>query len=178
MKMTKSLLSLVLLMFLLPSFSFAITSAELVHLGNVAGREEKYKEALQDYTKAIKINHDDADAFYNRGYILIKLGKYNRAVKDLDRAITLQPEFAAAYHVRGIAFFDKKQYHQAVEDFTQAISLEPDNIKFYYSRMSAYCKLGSSSRAWEDVIKIQKMGGTVNPTLINILKNRNYRDNG
>jgi len=176
MKMIKRLLSLLLLMFIVPSFCFAITSAELVHLGNVAGRQEKYKEAVEDYTKAIKMNHDDADAFYNRGYVLIKLGKYNRAVKDLDRAITLEPEFAAAYHIRGIAFFDKKKYHEAVMDYTKAIALEPDNIKFYYSRMSAYCKLGSSSHAWEDVIKIQKLGGTVNPTLINILKGRSYRE--
>jgi len=165
-----------LLLLLNSSKAWAISSAELVHLGNVAGRQEKYKEALQDYNKAIKINNEDADAYYNRGYVLIKLGKYNRAVKDLDRAMTLEPQFAAAYHVQGIAFFYKKKYHEAVRDYSKAIELEPDNVKFYYSRLSAYCKLGSSTLAWEDVMKIQKLGGTVNPTLINILKDKHYQE--
>ncbi len=154
----------------------AETSEEYVHLGNVSGKQEKYKEAIAYYTKALKANPDYADAYYNRGYVYIEIRKYKLAIADLDKAIEIDPNYAAAYHVRGIAYFYRKKYTQAIFDYSNAIELDPKNIKFYYSRMSAYFKVGNGDRAWKDVIKIQQLGGTVNPTIINILKAKKYRD--
>jgi hypothetical protein len=64
----------------------------------------------------------------------------------------------------------------AVADYSKAIELDPDNIKYLISRMSAYFKLGDKDKVWKDVIKIQQLGGTVNPTIINVLKAKKYRE--
>ncbi len=156
--------------------AYAITAEEYVHLGNVSGRQGKYSEALINYTKAIEAEPHDANAYYNRGYINIELRKYNPAIADLDKAIEIDPHYAAAYHIRGVAYFLKKKYPKAIADYTKSIELDPDNLRAYISRLSAYCKTGNNDRAWKDVIKIQQLGGTVNPTIINLLKNKNYRE--
>lgn len=152
------------------------TAAEYVHLGNVSGKQEKYKEAILDYTKAIGVDPNDANAYYNRGYVYIEMRKYKLAIADLDKAIEIDPGTAASYHVRGIAYFLKKKYLQAIANYSKAIELDPKNIRFYDSRMSAYFKLGNTDRAWKDVIKIQQLGGTVNPAIIDMLKGRKYKD--
>ena len=161
---------------LLSTSVWAETTEEYVHLGNVAGRQEKYPQAILNYTKAIESDPNYANAYYNRGFVYIKMRKYKLAVGDLDKAIEINPQYAAAYHVRGIAYFYKKKYAKAINDYSQAIELDPDNIKFHISRMSAYCKVGNNDKAWKEVIKIQQLGGTVNPTIINLLKNKKYRD--
>lgn len=38
-----------------------------------------YEGAVEDYTKAIELNANDADIYYNRGYYNKKLENYNEA---------------------------------------------------------------------------------------------------
>ena len=163
-------------LFLNTHLVWAETAAEYLHLGNVNSKEEKYPEAILNYTKAIESDPNFAKAYYNRGYTYIKMRKYKLAIDDLDKAVEIRPKYAAAYHVRGIAYFSKKKYKQAVTDYSKAIELDPDNIRFYQSRMSAYFKLNDTDKVWKDIIEIQKLGGTVNPSIMNILKDRKYRD--
>lgn len=155
---------------------YAETAEEYVHLGNVSGKQEKYKEAIGYYTKAIGSNPKLANAYYNRGYVYIEMRKYKLAVSDFEKAIYFNPKYTAAYHLLGVAYFCKKKYLEAIGAYNKAIELDPDNIKFYTSRMSAYFKMGNSDKAWKDVIKIQQLGGTVNPAIINILKGKSYRN--
>jgi len=155
---------------------WAQTAEEYVHFGNVSGKESNYKDAVLNYTKALKLDPDYVNAYYNRGYAYIELRKYKLALSDLDKAIDINPKYAPAYHVRGILYFRRKKYDLAVADYSKAIELDPDNIKYLISRMSAYFKLGDKDKVWKDVIKIQQLGGTVNPTIINVLKAKKYRE--
>jgi len=155
--------------------AFAETALEWVHLGNVAGREEKYKEAIKDYTQAIGMDPNIPNAYYNRGYVYMKMRKYKLAGKDLDHATALRPNYSAAHHLRGILYFYRKKYTQAIAEYNDALEVEPNNIRYHISRMSAYFKLGNGDGAWREVIQIQKLGGTVNPTIVNMLKAKYYR---
>ena len=78
--------------------------------------------------------------------------------------------------MRGIAYFRKKKYPQAIADYSKAIELDPNNLRFYKSRMSAYFKINDTDKVWKDIIKIQHLGGTVNPTIMNMLKDKKYRE--
>ena len=159
-----------------PTFAAAsLTAADYVHLGNVSGKADKNTQAIDYYTKAIKLDPNNLKAFYNRGYAYVKIRKYKLAIKDLNRAIEINPAYAPSFHVRGIAYFMRKKYNDAVVDYDKAIELDPYNIMFLISRMSANLKLGYEDRVWKDVMRIQKLGGTVNPTIINLLKNKKYR---
>lgn len=156
--------------------ALAETREEFLHLGNVSGRQEKNAQAIDYYTKAIQEDPGYSHAYYNRGYVYIKMRKYKLAIADLGKAIELDPNYAAAYHVRGIAYNYKKKYKQAILDYSKAIQLEPKNVRFYISRMSAYFKLNDYDHVWKDVIKIQGLGGTVNPSILNMIKDKKYRD--
>ena len=62
-----------------------------------------YKGAITDYTQAIRLNPDYADAYYNRGNAKSKLGQHFAAIADYDIAIRLNPDDAGAYYNRGNA---------------------------------------------------------------------------
>lgn len=48
--------------------------------------QRKYEEAINAYDKAIEINPENADAWYNKGFALYELGKYEEATEAYDTA--------------------------------------------------------------------------------------------
>ncbi|MCZ7392205.1 MAG: tetratricopeptide repeat protein, partial [Candidatus Methanoperedens sp.] len=48
--------------------------------------QRKYDEAIKSYDKAIKVNPENADAWYNKGFALYELGKYEEATQAYDTA--------------------------------------------------------------------------------------------
>ena len=62
-----------------------------------------YEEAIDDYTKALKINPQFADAYFHRGILKGRLGDAKGAISDADKAIKINPQNAMAYASRGIA---------------------------------------------------------------------------
>ena len=63
----------------------------------------KYKEAIECYDKALKIDPTDADALYNKGLALYKRGKYNEAIECYDKALEIDPKHALALNNKGLA---------------------------------------------------------------------------
>ena len=59
--------------------------------GNNFFSEKHYAEAVASYDKAIAINPNDANTWYNRGIALNNLGRYSDAVDSYDRAIAIDP---------------------------------------------------------------------------------------
>jgi tetratricopeptide (TPR) repeat protein len=118
-------------------------------------REEKKRleAAITDYTEAIRLNPNDAYAYFRRGYTYGKLKQDDKAVHDYTKAIQLKPDYADAYHNRGYAYGKLKQYDKAVDDYTKAIQLKPDGAGAYFNRGSAYGKLKQYDKAVDDYTK-------------------------
>ena len=112
---------------------------------------QKNKEALADFTKAIELDPDDAYAYYTRGNAKKKLKDYYGAINDYSKAIELKPDYAFAYVNRGnVKFKFSKDYKGAIEDYSRAIELDPDYKPAYYNRGNAKYKLKDYKGAIED----------------------------
>ncbi len=55
-----------------------------------------YQGAIADYTKAIEVNPQNADAYIRRGYTKYNLKDYHGAIIDYDKALEINPQFALA----------------------------------------------------------------------------------
>ncbi|MDD3552941.1 MAG: tetratricopeptide repeat protein [Deltaproteobacteria bacterium] len=93
-------------------------------------QQREYEEELrrvdrtiEDCSKAIQLNPNDADAYNNRGDAYAHKGQYDRTIKDCDKAIQLNPNLAAAYYNRGLAYKHKGQYDKAISDFQTACDM-------------------------------------------------------
>ena len=99
--------------------------------GNAYAKQGLYDRAIQDYDKAIKLNHDDALAYLKRGIAYRNKGDYDQAIQDLDQALRtfdlalkLKPDFAEAYYNRGLAYAKKGDYDRAIDNYDKAIKLK------------------------------------------------------
>src|ERR1700739_1120481 len=71
--------------------------------GDTAAQRKEYKEAIKYFTKGLKLNPLDTDAYYNRGLAKYKLEKFDDAIADFTKVIELNPKDADAYGNRGAA---------------------------------------------------------------------------
>jgi tetratricopeptide (TPR) repeat protein len=122
--------------------------------GNANYTLGNYRQAIEDYDRAIEINPDFLDAHNNRGDAYIGLGNYRQAIEDYNRAIEINPDFVDAYSNRGLSYSKLGQYQLAIEDFNKVISLKPAYADAYYSRGNAYGVLGQYQLAIEDFNKV------------------------
>jgi len=82
---------------------------------------------MSDYNAGLAIRPDLADAYVDRGAVLIKMGRYSDAVADLSKGITLKSESAhVAYFDRGQARERMGDLDGACSDYRQALALQPD----------------------------------------------------
>lgn len=88
-------------------------------------RREHFGHAMGEFEQALRINPDQADAWFHRGMTWGLMGDHRRAISDFNRAIAIAPEYAEAYNCRGYAHFCLGEYRRAVEDLERADRLSP-----------------------------------------------------
>lgn len=64
----------------------------------------KYEETLEACDKAIELDPQCAEAYYNKGYTLGNFGRYEEALEAYDKAIELKPDYVGAYHQRSLSY--------------------------------------------------------------------------
>ena len=113
--------------------------------------DEKEKEELlkkiEEYTKKIEKEPNNASNYYNRGFTYFLLKKYEEAINDYNKAIELNPNNASYYFSRGSNYYFLNRYNEAIEDYSKAIELDPNNASYFNSRGVAYRDLENYQEA-------------------------------
>jgi tetratricopeptide (TPR) repeat protein len=113
-------------------------------------KKQEIDKAIEDCSQAIRLKHDFARAFSDRGGAYLFKEQYDRAIEDYDQAIRLDPDDANAFNNRGSVYSLKGQYDRGIEDYNQAIRLNPDDIIAFTNRGRAYQLKGQYDRSIED----------------------------
>jgi tetratricopeptide (TPR) repeat protein len=110
---------------------------ELTHTnqGTTYSKKGKYKEAIQEYDKAIEINPSYAIAYYNRSVAYTKTGQYDRAINDCNTVLQLDPKHANSYYTRGVSYWHLGSQNQAVKDLQAAAKLKHKGAQNYLTSM-------------------------------------------
>ena len=131
--------------------SAALVKADEHHTRGFALRKNNdFKGAVEEYTKAIRTNPSHFKAYFNRGFAWDKLRQFDKAIQDYTTALQLDPNNAYAYYNRGISRDRASNFEEAIEDFSQAIRLMPGNSDFYHNRGFCYRKQGNFESAIAD----------------------------
>jgi tetratricopeptide (TPR) repeat protein len=82
------------------------------------------KQAVELYTKAIQLNPNYTEAYFNRGIALVKLLDYSDAVDDFSKTIELNPKYKIAYFYRGCyKIYAKQDKDSACADLQKAFEM-------------------------------------------------------
>ena len=123
-----------------------------------------YQGAIKDFDEAIRLEPQNAVAYFNRGTAYLYLGLADLASEKLehaleafvevlanyDQAISLDPEYADAYGSRGAAYVYLEKYELAIQDYTEAIRIEPLAAELYAARAALYDTLVDPQRSIQD----------------------------
>jgi tetratricopeptide (TPR) repeat protein len=93
-----------------------------------------FEQAVNTYDEAIRLNPQDANAYYQRALARRGDGDADGAMADLNEAVRLDPNFEEAFYARGRIYFDRKNYEGAITDYSEAIRIDPSNAIFLNSR--------------------------------------------
>ena len=125
----------------------------LMSQANTDSNTGNYDTAIATFGEAIRLNPNDALAFYSRGLAYGKKGDNEHAIADYNQAIRLDAKNALAFRNRGLAYEKKGNNDQAIADFSEAIRLDPNDALAFNSRGVVYAMKGDYDRAIADFNK-------------------------
>lgn len=122
----------------------------------------RIREAIDDYSRVIELNPNDAWAFSGRGQLLVECDQFGGAVEDLHRALSSKDDAAGANQVVGrqleaftrnglaAAYAGLGDFDRASGEFEKSIALCPENAWVYFNRAKALYDRGDHLAAAED----------------------------
>ncbi len=135
----------------------------LFYKGLVHTTLKQYADANKNFSKAIKIQPDNAEYLFNRGVANSIRRRYRRAAADFSKTIALAPRNFEAYNARGSVLLRLRRFKAAIQDFSRSSVLKPDMAVTYYFRSLAYAQIGRRDLARKD----KKRALDLNPKLLN-----------
>jgi len=111
-----------------------------------------FDQAATDFSRAIEIKPDSADAYLGRGVVQEHARKWPECIQDLSRAIAIIPS-AVAFRGRGTCYQSSSDYVKAAEDFGKAIELMPQDADAYRDRGLFYLGTRKYAEAVQDLSK-------------------------
>ncbi|CAG9760375.1 unnamed protein product [Ceutorhynchus assimilis] len=108
-----------------------ITEAEKCKTrGNDFMKNSQYNEAIDEYTKAIDLNPNNAVYFCNRAAAYTRIMKDIDAITDCNEAIKLDPTYGKAYGRLGIAYSNLNKLELALDAYQTALRYDPTNAMY------------------------------------------------
>jgi len=93
-----------------------VKANEYFDAGERLQKAQRYKEASQEYEKAVRIDDTYAEAHSNLGYTYRKQGLFEKAVKSYKKAIQLNPKLAEAHEYLGEAYAEMGKFEEAEKE--------------------------------------------------------------
>lgn len=101
--------------------------AALVQRGAAFREQQKYPEALGDFSEALKIKPGDADTHERRGYVELQMKDYDKALADYDASLKADPKEVRVYLLRSYVYELKKDYKRGIADCDTVLKMNPGN---------------------------------------------------
>lgn len=87
----------------------------------------EYDMAIEGFSKEIELRPYDAETFFERGAIYVKMREFDKAIADFTEAIKLIPTFTEAYFERAMTYLRMDKLEDVMQDFDMITELEQDS---------------------------------------------------
>lgn len=134
-----------------------IEAADLIEKAANLRNDEKWAEAAEYYSRAIKVAPGIARFYASRGWMYYKLKKYSEALRDFDRTIELDPQYPYGYHNKGYVYVDYGDWKTALGLFRKSVEVSPGFARGYNGIGYAAFRMGEqkdSKKALDRAIEL------------------------
>ena len=138
--------------------SFGQTADEYIKNGVEKHNAKDLEGAIKDYTKALKLDKNLTNAYFNRGMCEQALKNYKDACKDFDVTIKLDPKLANAFYCKATVLVAQEKYKEALSNLDKTIELKLNTPNALSLRGQVKAQLGDKIGACEDFNKAKQIG--------------------
>lgn len=125
----------------------------LVQEGITLNDTGRYDDAIAKYKRAMHIDTNYANAYYEISYTLFSAGREKEAIPYLDISIKLEPNSAQGYDLLGSIYDDDKQPDKAIDYFNKAMAADSTYQRAYFNAGITYYRLGRYAESEQNAIK-------------------------
>ena len=114
------------------------------------GMDDKSAETWEE---VIKIDPTIAEAHFNLGVALTKLGRPEEALKNFEKSVDLNPYFLKGYFAIGNSLVQEERYEDALQNYQKALEINPDDPEVRHNLGVVYSYLEKPDQAIEELEK-------------------------
>ncbi|MCD4783640.1 MAG: tetratricopeptide repeat protein [Candidatus Eremiobacteraeota bacterium] len=160
LKSGKYIVALFLIIFFLANYSIAVgaytdeKTGEYIRKGDNFILEKKYKEALEEYKKALEMNEEEPVPHYKMGLAYYFLSDYDKAVLHYKRALKLDPNYVKAMNNLALIYEKQDNDAESLMLYKKAVELKPRYLKARYNLGALLITMKKLDAAEEQARKI------------------------
>ena len=102
-------------------------------LASALADQGEFSAAIEQYTEALRLNPDIAEAHNGLATVYLRQGRLSEAMEHYAEAIRIQPGFAQAHSNRGTVLGIQGKTGEAVEEFRTALKINPGDAEMHYN---------------------------------------------
>jgi tetratricopeptide (TPR) repeat protein len=102
-------------------------------LGNAAFKENRFDDAIREYSEARRLNPGYAQWASNLGVVLDRVGRKEEAREQFEAALAIDPHHAEAHHHLGLQLANEGKLEEAVAHFEASLRGNPDQYMVHYN---------------------------------------------
>ena len=128
-----------------------------MHREGLSARAEKeFRQAIEDYDRAIELEPDLPQLHYYRGCAWAELEDLDRAIAD-SRSDPKRSTPFPGLSCRGFTYLKKKEYDKAIADLDESIRLEPKNSGAWVDRGLRLVQKGESEKGLTNMVEALRL---------------------
>jgi tetratricopeptide (TPR) repeat protein len=133
-----------------PLYNDFYKSTAYTNLGEIRLQAGALKEAIGDFTHAIRLSDSNGRAYAGRAQARFSSGDVKGSIRDFDKAIAITPTESTYFVSRGHAYLVTGNPDASIRDLTEALRLDPRSANALNNRGLAYRKKGDLQNALAD----------------------------
>jgi lipoprotein NlpI len=119
-------------------------------------KQEKYTEALADYTRCLELMPKAAEVFNARGAVHFKLGKFAQSLADFDKYLELQPAEKNGHWMRGITCYYAGKFDDGKKQFEGYEKVDTNDVENAVWHFLCVARKDGVDKARAGLLKIGK----------------------
>lgn len=98
------------------------------------------KASIYDFNKAIELDSNYRDAYFNKGVASANMNLYNESIMAFKKCLTFNPEDHEAYFNIGVNYSNARELDSALAYYNKTVEIKNDYVMGYLGRGSIYEK--------------------------------------
>lgn len=136
------------------------------HLGAIAAQRQDYADAEKWLREVARLAPEDADNFFNLGFVREQMTAPRPAIESFQEAVRLKPILDRAWYGMGLAHAKLGEHAEAAAAFREAARLQPMNGHAWYQLGMAYHHSGEPEKVEQVLDKLLKFDPKISRQLI------------